>query len=126
MAKRASRKRLTVAAGMLLTTGMMGATVLYAASPAMALGNNRTVSRSCGTTYVASGYSSSQRLNWAQTEKRSGDCTGRLSAALIKNNGYQTARHYGTSSRAYTSYTEGVRAINGLHWGCDSCNVTYS
>jgi len=91
------------------------------ASSAMALGNNRTVSRSCGTNYVSSGWTGS--YSWAQTKKVSGDCAGRLSAGLEFYNGYRT-RVPGSNTSAYTSNPAYARY--GLHWGCDNCNVTFS
>ena len=88
---------------------------------AFGLGNNGPVYRSCGVNYVSSGYVSSG-YSWAQTRKISGSCAGRLSAGL-QYNGYRT-RVYGSSQNAYTSNWGYAR--NGLHWGCDSCNITYS
>lgn len=116
-----SARKSAVAAGM---TAMLVAAPLIAATDAQALGNNRTVSRSCGTNYVSSGFTGS--YSWAQTRKSSGDCAGRLSAALVRSDGYWTTRKYGSSSEAYTTLTSSSSARNGLHWGCDSCNVTYS
>jgi hypothetical protein len=108
-----------------MTTMMVVAPVI-AASDAQALGNNREVSRSCGTNHVSSAYYSGGPYSWAQTTKASGDCAGRLSAALEKTGGFWTTRVYGTSSRAYATLESSVAAQNGLHWGCDSCNVTRS
>ncbi|MBO7938187.1 MULTISPECIES: hypothetical protein [Streptomyces] len=106
-------------------TAMMVVAPVIAATDAHALGNNREVSRSCGTNRVSSGWTGS--YNWALTVKASGDCAGRLSSALERNNGYWTPRVYGTSSRAYaTDTTNPVADRYGLHWGCDSCNVTRS
>ncbi|WP_327320155.1 hypothetical protein [Streptomyces sp. NBC_01235] len=115
------RKAATAAA----MTAMMVIAPVIAATDAQALGNNREVSRSCGTNRVSSGYTGS--YSWALTVKASGDCAGRLSAALERNNGFWTTRVYGTSSRAYaTDTTNTVADRYGLHWGCDSCNVTRS
>jgi hypothetical protein len=116
-----SVRRSVAAAGM---TALVAVTPLLAATDAQALGNNRTVSRGCGSNYVGSGFNGSQ--NWAQTKKVSGSCAGRLSAALIRSDGYWTTRVYGTSTSAYASYNSAYKGRNGLHWGCDNCNVTYS
>ncbi|MEV6331595.1 hypothetical protein [Streptomyces sp. NPDC051909] len=120
MAVRTVRKSMA-AAGL---TALVAVAPLLVATDAHALGNNRVVSRSCGTNYVGSGFNGSQ--NWAQTKKVSGDCAGRLSAALIRSDGYWTTRVYGSSTSAYASYNSSYKARNGLHWGCDNCNVTYS
>lgn len=95
------------------------------AAPAQAIGNNREVSRSCGTNWVASGRYSST-FAWAETSKVSGSCSGRLSAGLRASDGYTWPRVYGTSSYAYTSRTDSAGFGSGMHWGCDNCNVTYS
>ncbi|OKK06153.1 hypothetical protein AMK26_08780 [Streptomyces sp. CB03234] len=116
-----SLRKSVAAAGL---TALVAVAPVLVATDAQALGNNRTVNRSCGSNYVSSGFTGS--YSWAQTTKSSGDCAGRLSAALIRSDGYQTTRKYGSSSSAYTSYTSSSQARNGLHWGCDSCNVTYS
>ncbi|MFJ8647797.1 hypothetical protein ACIRNI_16950 [Streptomyces sp. NPDC093546] len=116
-----SLRKSAVAAGM---TAMVAIAPVLAATDAQALGNNRSVSRSCGTNYVSSGFTGS--YSWAQTTKSSGDCAGRLSAALVRSDGYWTTRKYGSSSSAYATNTSTSSARNGLHWGCDSCNVTYS
>ncbi|MFE3716375.1 hypothetical protein [Streptomyces cyaneofuscatus] len=107
-----------------IMTTMMVVAPMVVASEAQALGNNRNVSRSCGTNYVSSGFSGSQ--SWAQTSKASGTCAGRLSAALEKSNGAWTTRVYGTNSSAYATSSGSSPARNGLHWGCDACNVTKS
>lgn len=116
-----SVRKSVAAAGL---TALVAVVPLLAATEAQALGNNRTVSRSCGTNYVSSGYSSGK--SWAQTAKSSGTCAGRLSAALVKSDGAWTTRVYGSQSSAYATHTSSYSARNGLHWGCDSCNVTYS
>ncbi|WP_329117819.1 hypothetical protein [Streptomyces sp. NBC_01353] len=116
-----SLRKTAVAAGM---TALVAVAPLLAATDAQALGNNRNVSRSCGTNHVGSGFNGSQ--NWAQTKKVSGDCAGRLSAALVRSDGYWTTRVYGSKTNAYASYNSRYKAKNGLHWGCDNCNVTYS
>lgn len=117
---RAGRRLSKVAA-----TGVLAVLVSTLAAPsAEALGNNRAVSRSCGTNYVSSGFTGS--YNWAQTRKQSGDCSGRLSSAIEYGTGWWTPRAYGTNENAYTSHTSTTRAAYGLHWGCDSCNVTRS
>ncbi|UGY94637.1 hypothetical protein [Streptomyces gobiensis] len=101
---------------------------LIVATDADALGNNRTVKRSCGRNYVASGHngSATQGHSWAQTTKQSGTCKGRLSAALQRNDGYQSRRVYGSSKSAYATARFNSKAKYGLHWGCDNCNVTRS
>lgn len=122
MAIRSSKLRVkmmaTVAAGAVIAT-------LLPSVPAMALGNNRNVNRSCGTNYVASGRYSGTYA-WAQTTKVSGNCTGSLGAALEASDGYQWPRVNGSSSRAYTERTDSAGFGRGLHWGCLDCNVTYS
>lgn len=114
-------------AGALLATVMAP---LVASPSAYALGNNRNVHRSCGTNYVASGadyVNSKVRYYWAQTTKTSGDCSGRLSVAFQYFDGYRSPREYGSTSAAYTSMDGMVHLVQyGLHWGCDTCNVTYS
>ncbi|GAB1514392.1 hypothetical protein [Actinophytocola sp. KF-1] len=111
------------------TTAAVIATIatfaLLPAPSAQALGNNREVSRSCGTNWVASGRYSSTHA-WAVTSKLSGDCAGRLSAGLRANDGYTWPRVYGTSIRAEADYYDSAGFGTGMHWGCDSCNVTYS
>jgi hypothetical protein len=92
-----------------------------------ALGNNRVVNRSCGSNYVSSGSWGSNGA-WAQTERNSGTCAGRLSVAFQAGDGYRTARVYGSSQSAYDTVPATARGgwRYGLHWGCDSCNVTTS
>ncbi|MBP5940092.1 hypothetical protein [Streptomyces acidiscabies] len=115
--------RKTAAAAVMTAT--MAIAPMIAVSEAQALGNNREVSRSCGTNRVSSGFTGS--YSWAQTTKASGSCAGRLSAALERNNGVWTTRVYGSSSTAYATDTNGGIAVRyGLHWGCDNCNVTRS
>ncbi|MDG5802511.1 hypothetical protein P9869_07535 [Streptomyces ossamyceticus] len=114
-------RKTAAAAGM---TAMLAIAPLLVATDAQALGNNRTVERSCGKNYVSSGFTG--RQSWAQTSKSSGDCAGRLSAALVRSDGAWTTRVYGTSSSAYATHSSTSSARNGLHWGCDACNVTYS
>jgi hypothetical protein len=100
------------------------------ASPAQALGNNRTVERGCGKNWVASGHNGpsggGRGHSWAQTKKVSGTCKGRLSAALQRNDGYWSTRVYGSNQGAYATATFPDRARYGLHWGCDACGVTRS
>ena len=98
-------------------------TVLLLATPAQALENNREVKRDCGTNYVASGYNG--KASWAQTTRVSGDCQGRLSAALEYADGHWSERKYGSRQSVYVA-VDGERARYGLHWGCDDCNVTKS
>ena len=93
--------------------------------PAQAIGNNRSVNRSCGSNFVASGRYSSTTA-WAQTTKESGNCSGRLSAGLRASDGFTWPRVYGTNSSAYSQRTDSAGFGTGMHWGCDSCNVTYS
>lgn len=101
---------------------LLALSVTMLPATAFGLGNNRAVSRSCGENYVSSGYVSSG-YSWAKTQKQNGSCAGRLSAGLQYSNGYRT-RVYGSSQEAYTSL--GGLAVYGVHWGCDSCNITYS
>lgn len=101
------------------------ATALLPVSPALALGNNRTVERSCGKNYVSSGLHNNEYF-WAQTEKRDGNCAGRLSVAFELDSGYQTQRVYGDNRSAYTTIQGNSGVRYGLHWGCDNCNVTKS
>ncbi|PJE95453.1 hypothetical protein CUT44_22840 [Streptomyces carminius] len=114
------------AAAVLGMTTLMAIVPLVAAPGAEALGDNRTVTRSCGKNHVSSGLNNGK--SWAQTEKESGTCAGRLSAALELVDGYRIQRVYGTKSRAYASFNtgSGMAAKYGLHWGCDNCNVTKS
>jgi len=107
-----------------LTTGA----AVFTASPASALGNNRTVERSCGKNYVSSGQngSATEGHSWAQTKRQEGTCAGRLSAALERNDGYWSQRVYGDRNSAYATARFGSVASYGLHWGCDDCNVTRS
>ncbi|MFG3296835.1 hypothetical protein ACGF3G_49700 [Streptomyces sp. NPDC048179] len=106
-------------------TAMLLVAPVIAATDAQALGNNREVWRSCGSNRVSSGYYGSVHFSWAQTVQASGDCTGRLSAALERINGYWTQRVYGDKYRAYATDI-GYYDEYGLHWGCDACNVTRS
>jgi hypothetical protein len=114
------------AAAVLGMTTLMAIVPLVAAPGAEALGNNRSVTRSCGKNYVSSGFNSPK--SWAQTKKESGTCAGRLSAALELVDGYRTQRVYGSNSSAYASFNtgSGMAAKYGLHWGCDACSVTKS
>ncbi|SES08747.1 hypothetical protein SAMN05216188_121115 [Lentzea xinjiangensis] len=107
---------------------MAAGAVLFTATPASALGNNRTVERSCGKNYVSSGHNGSTTTghSWAQTKRQSGTCAGRLSAALERNDGYWSQRTYGDRNEAYATARFNSRAMHGLHWGCDDCNVTRS
>lgn len=116
-----SIRKTAVAAGL---TALVAIAPVLTATDAQALGNNRVVSRGCGSNYVGSGFNGSQ--NWAQTKKVSGTCAGRLSAALVRSDGYWTTRVYGNNTSAYASYNSRYKGRNGLHWGCDNCNVTYS
>ncbi|PZG22897.1 hypothetical protein C1I95_04220 [Micromonospora craterilacus] len=121
-------KKFLTRLGAVAIAGAVAATVLPA-TPALALGNNRVVTRGCGENYVSSGYysaGSGRYTSWAQTSKRGGSCSGRLSSALVRSNGAQTTRVYGSNSVAYAEYTEAPIARQGLHWGCDSCGATTS
>ena len=75
-------RKLTAKLGAVVMVGVLAAAILPA-SPASALGNNRTVNRGCGSNYVASGFwDYEDTLNdttWAQTTKAGGDCGDRLS-----------------------------------------------
>ena len=109
-----------------MVAALVVAAAVLPASPAQAFGNNRDVSRGCGTNYVASGYVGDFRV-YAQTYKVSGSCAGRLSAALQFNSGERTTRKYGTNQEAYQEIGTPPSGIRyGLHWGCDNCGVTYS
>jgi hypothetical protein len=55
-------RKTAAAAGM---TAMLAIAPLLASTDAQALGNNRTVERSCGKNYVSSGFTG--RQSWAQT-----------------------------------------------------------
>jgi hypothetical protein len=110
--------------------GLAGAGVLMTAlsfaTPADALGNNRFVQRSCGRNWVSSGFRA-DGYNWAATETAAGTCAGRLSAALERHDGYVSQRKYGNSWEVYVLIRwGGTRATRGLHWGCDTCGVTYT
>jgi hypothetical protein len=96
---------------------------LGTAAPAHAIGNNRTVNRSCGSNYISSGGGNGHY--WAQTEKVSGNCAGTLSVAMIGLDGYVSPRVYGTTQSAYTELWN-FNASNGLHWGCNSCSASWS
>ncbi|MGH3930713.1 MAG: hypothetical protein ACRDTF_12125, partial [Pseudonocardiaceae bacterium] len=100
-------------------------TALLPVSPALALGNNRTVERGCGHNYVSSGLYNNEYF-WAQTQKVEGQCAGRLSVAFELDSGYRTQRVYGDSGFAWTSIEGNSGVRYGLHWGCDDCNVTKS
>jgi len=119
------RQRLSVLA---VATVFSVFAVLLLATPAQALGDNRTVERGCGKNYVASGHngSAAEGHSWAQTTRQSGDCRGRLSAALERRDGYWSNRVYGTRQEAYATARFQDIAKHGLHWGCDNCNVTRS
>jgi hypothetical protein len=122
MKRTRARTSLACAAGAL---GLLAP--FLAVGGADAIGNNRVVSRSCGTNYVSSGSWGSNGA-WAQTLKNSGNCAGRLSVAFQAGDGYRTARVYGTSQSAYDDVPATGRGgwRYGLHWGCDACNVTTS
>ena len=124
MAIRLTRPRLVLrsAAAMI---AVFTAFALVPAQSAQALGNNREVSRSCGRNWVASGSYSSTHA-WAVTSKLSGNCSGRLSAGLRASDGYTWPRVYGSSTRAEADQNDPAGFGTGMHWGCDSCNVTYS
>lgn len=111
--------------GAVMVAALTAGAGVFTAGPAAALGNNRTVERSCGKNYVASGYHGPGNYSWVETVKQEGDCAGRLSVAFELYNGYWTQRVYGDRNRAYTT-NGGSDARYGLHWGCDNCNVTRS
>jgi hypothetical protein len=113
-------RRATVATMVAVT-----AFALLPAQSAQALGNNRDVSRSCGVNNVASGRYSGT-FAWAQTTRVSGNCTGQLGAGLRASDGYTHPRVNGTRERAYTENRDAAGFGTGMHWGCLSCNVTYS
>lgn len=95
------------------------------AQSAQALGNNRDVSRSCGVNHVSSGRYSGTYA-WAQTTRVSGNCTGQLGAGLRASDGYTYPRVNGTREAAYADEVDSAGFGTGMHWGCLSCNVTYS
>jgi hypothetical protein len=101
------------------------AVAILPVSPALAIGNTRDVSRSCGVNNVASGYNGSNGA-WAQTSKISGNCSGQLGVSLKTNAGYVYPRVNGDRFSAYISKTASGGFSQGLHWGCLDCNVTYS
>jgi len=111
------------------TIGLM--TPFLFAGSADAIGNNRTVTRSCGQNHVASGKiaatSTRSAYTWAQTTRVNGDCGGYLSVALQYTDGRRSSRKTQPDhiTSAYTEVT-GTAFSYGLHWGCDTCNVTYS
>ncbi len=103
--------------------------IVGTASPAYAIGNNRSVDRGCGVNYVSSGRIGNKY--WVQTIQQDGKhnekCKGRLSVAFELENGYRTERKYGTADSVYLEYTPvKVPVKSGLHWGCDNCAVTRS
>lgn len=88
-----------------------------------ALGNNRTVTRSCGKNYIASG-SNSTYSAWAVTQKTSGSCQGRLWAGL-KGSSFEEIISGSTSYVEFNRVTA-TRAQTGIHKGCDSCSESYT
>lgn len=116
-------KKVSTKLGVILTTGAVVAAILPA-TPAFALGNNRTVTRSCGSNYVSSGFNGTQ--GWAQTAKSSGDCTGLLGVTMIRSDGYRLGRVNGSTTYAQIIYSTTNRPRNGVHWGCLNCNETLS
>jgi hypothetical protein len=102
------------------------AVALMPVSPALALGNNRDVNRSCGVNNVASGYGGGTNSAWAQTTKISGDCSGTLGVSLKTLSGYVYPRVNGSRQSATISKSNSAGFGQGLHWGCTECNVTYS
>jgi hypothetical protein len=115
----------SVVSGASLTLTASLAVVMLQAAPAHALGNNRVVSRSCGTNWIASGFNGS--YFWAETSRNSGTCQGRLSVAIQRSDGFRTVRHYGTSSGAFMTTTPGQlggSARYGVHWGCNACRAS--
>src|SRR5687768_1599316 len=112
-------KSLKARLGVVLVAGAIAATVLPSA-PAQAFGNNRTVSRGCGDNWIASG--STDYIVFAQTQKSSGSCEGRLSVTIELDDGYRYPRLYGSNTNAYMSIPwPAVQPAHGVHWGCDSC-----
>ena len=98
------------------------------ASSALAIGDSRTVERSCGKNHVSSGRFSDGTA-WAQTVQEGGkngaSCAGRLSVAFELDNGYHTDRVYGDNKKVYAT-TNATNVKYALHWGCDNCSVTRS
>ncbi|BEL06201.1 hypothetical protein Q0Z83_043920 [Actinoplanes sichuanensis] len=103
-------------------TAALGA-VLAAPAPALAVGGNRTVQRSCGSNYISSGGGNGHF--WAQTEKVSGNCDGTLSVAMQASDNYRSPRVYGTRQSAYTELWN-FNAHYGIHWGCNSCDSSWT
>ena len=113
-----------IRAGVATAVAVVGlASPFLFAGSADALGNNRAVTRSCGTNWVASG--KTEYGAWAETDKNSGNCTGVLSAALERSNGTWSSRTYGTTQHVWT-FDQGGSHSHGLHWGCNNCAVTRS
>lgn len=125
MSIKTGASRLSAKLTMTMAVGAVAA-VLLPALPAHAIGNNRTVYRGCGANYVSSGYYTYNTYAWAQTQRESGSCLGRLSAGLEALDGYRWPRVYGTRESAYTSRQDSAGFGRGMHWGCDACSVTYS
>lgn len=107
-----------------LTVAMAGLIVaVFPASPALALGDNRTVERSCGKNYVASGFDGTNY--WAQTQRVSGTCQGRFSLNFEMTDGRRMTRTYYNKYSAYRTISPSFGKVKyGLHWGCDDCGVT--
>lgn len=99
------------------------AAIALPATSANALGNNRTVHRSCGSNYVSSGFNGTNY--WAQTKRVSGTCKGRFSLSFEMSNGKWMTRTYYNRYSAYRTISPRFGKVRyGLHWGCDKCNVT--
>ena len=119
-------RKLTAKLGAVVTVGVLAAAILPA-SPASALGNNRTVNRGCGSNYVASGFSAAKNnTTWSQTSKAGGSCDDTLSTAVERWTGQRTLRVYGSKTNAYIEDAGWAPANHGIHWGCNSCNETLS
>jgi hypothetical protein len=115
------KRKLIGAASAIVAAGLIAA--LLPASPAMALGNNRTVTRSCGKNYVASGFNGTNY--WAQTQRVSGTCEGRFSLNFEMTDGRRMTRTYYNRYSAYREISPSFGRVRyGLHWGCDACGVT--
>jgi hypothetical protein len=114
---------LTRTSAIVTMAGFMATSVL--GSQALALGNNRIVYRSCGSNYVSSGFNGT--YYWAQTERVSGTCEGRFSLNFEMSDGRWMTRTYYNKYSAYRTISPSFGTVrNGLHWGCDNCNVTKS
>lgn len=101
-------------ATVLVSAAVLAGAVTLTATPASAIGDNRVVTRSCGTNWIGSYYLKGG-YDKAETIKETGSCQGRLWAGLRGNSEYLSS-----GNSLYASYT-GLVAMYGVHKGCDSC-----